>query len=735
MSGFSLQRIIEIISQYYDLQSNPIDLTQITPEMIDMLRPYVTSDSWILLKKIKHALFDPERNDDDGDNPHYSSRDPGQENSPTSPSSQQKQDPTANDTLIPWYLPNEVVTTLAYVVVEANAGYNQTKPFPSIHESSVINDLKQGYNMIIQSSPGVDNLIHLQSAVSPQVVSKPNNPSQVIVVFEQGKWNTHGSMNIAVSRSTDGGRIFDSPTIISNASVSNVLGGKYQRVSLQSLVYTADGTILLLTALYSNTHTSPSVSMDAQSVVISFLSYDDGMTWNEIECNARSSWVIDNTTNKNINTIATNTFTQNTSPTTGAIGCACTTMDPVEASRGYVVYNQYHDANSTHADTYLSRTWNGGQSWSYGALIYNPDWDVNVSKRVSNNSYDSCQTLYNKIIVLPEYYQHQLLNVMLVRYAKPQTTTDQFKAHTSQSFETCIAVIRSQDEGRSFTHESVIVAKLSSYNFDFTRLLSSTNSNTNMMVKNDIGKTKKLGAWNKAMNNVIMTQQQYGVDVNQANGNIYIVYVDGESTVCRSLDVLLKCSRDGGETWQSAIKINKTPPNVRIPIACCPNVAVSYQGYVAVCYRDFRYDTTNNLNQTLMDTFVAIYRDSVDQGLVFIQEIRLTQTSQIVQHYPMIKDESSALSLPSLQWNYNQLYIVMTAACKESTSIQPKLVYEDKEGNRASIDNSIKTQPELCVLRIFSSVPPSSDQNDDQAEQNDQSDQEDQSEQEDDDQE
>lgn len=78
------------------------------------------------------------------------------------------------------------------------------------------------------------------------------------------------------------------------------------------------------------------------------------------------------------------------------------------------------------------------------------------------------------------------------------------------------------------------------------------------------------------------------------NGNIYIAWGDARFTGGQIDEIAFSQSTDGGATWSSPIKINKTPTNILTPArqAFMPTIAVAADGTIAVTYYDFRHTTT-----------------------------------------------------------------------------------------------------------------------------------------------
>ena len=87
------------------------------------------------------------------------------------------------------------------------------------------------------------------------------------------------------------------------------------------------------------------------------------------------------------------------------------------------------------------------------------------------------------------------------------------------------------------------------------------------------------------------------VAVDPHNGQLYAVWQDARFSRPDGPpydSVVLSTSTDGGLTWSSPVKVNKTPPNIVQPgneQAFTPAVDVAADGTVSVSYYDFRNNT------------------------------------------------------------------------------------------------------------------------------------------------
>ena len=85
----------------------------------------------------------------------------------------------------------------------------------------------------------------------------------------------------------------------------------------------------------------------------------------------------------------------------------------------------------------------------------------------------------------------------------------------------------------------------------------------------------------------------FSVSVDQASGNIYIAWED-TPTGSTIVGTLFTQSSDGGKTWSTPIKINKTPANTKNPLrgqAFDTTIVAAGNGTLVATYYDFRNDT------------------------------------------------------------------------------------------------------------------------------------------------
>src|SRR5204863_4662618 len=119
-------------------------------------------------------------------------------------------------------------------------------------------------------------------------------------------------------------------------------------------------------------------------------------------------------------------------------------------------------------------------------------------------------------------------------------------------------------------------------------------------------------------------------------GNLYAVWQDSRFTGRDA--IALSVSTNGGSTWSSAIRVNRTPTNVALDNqqAFTPSVHVASDGTVGVTYYDFRNNTSST--PLLTDYFMVHCHPTTPAtcaaGINWGAELRLTATSFDMRQAP-----------------------------------------------------------------------------------------------------
>jgi hypothetical protein len=219
------------------------------------------------------------------------------------------------------------------------------------------------------------------------------------------------------------------------------------------------------------------------------------------------------------------------------------TADPADPNRAYVVWDRLEFPKDQAAPragvralgfrgpTWFSRTTDGGATWEPARIILEPGGNG--------------QTIGSEIVVLPD---GTLVNAFdLIFFAK--------NSHKVRGYN--VAVQRSTDHGLTWS-APIIVSKLGP--------AAVTDPTTGEAVR---------------------TQDLFAdIAVDHVSGAVYMTWQDGRFG--SQSDIAFSKSTDGGRTWSTPARINKTPNGAP---AFTPAVAVAADGTIGVTYYDFRNDT------------------------------------------------------------------------------------------------------------------------------------------------
>ena len=218
------------------------------------------------------------------------------------------------------------------------------------------------------------------------------------------------------------------------------------------------------------------------------------------------------------------------------------TADPTNSNYVYAIWDRLdsppgkgslkssENTSGYRGPTLLARTINGGDTWEPARIIYNLG---------THN-----QTIGNQIVVLPNGTLVNLFN--LIR----NDNKGKIRGYN-------VAVIRSSDKGVTWDANATLVS-----NLQFVQVTDP-----------DTGAAVRTGD--------IIPE----VAVDRTTGALYATWQDGRWANGAYSHVAFSQSTDGGRTWTSPVKIDKTPTSVS---AFTPSIAVAANGTVGVAYYDFR---------------------------------------------------------------------------------------------------------------------------------------------------
>lgn len=440
--------------------------------------------------------------------------------------------------------------------------------------------------------------IYHGSSVEPTIAVNPANPDRMVAVWQQDRISNGAALLTGVAYSWDGGKHWHKSFI----PLQVCLGGISQRSGDDWLSYSADGKRVYLCAALLNATQEPDT--DKQSGVIVSISEDDGKTWSVPRYLFSSMNYISEPSKQFANPDKTSI-----------------TADPNDPCNAIAVWANFNPSSSDHGVAQGSYTRNGGKSWSAVQLVYDPFPDL-VQQGLSNGIQNDNQASNNVVVILPKSCKRagDWLDFTVRGYARPGATDEQY---TNDSFPfqytlTDIVTVRSKDQGKTWDPHSEIVVP------SFVNNLLYTGGYTYDVEGNITGGIGTL---------VRNDQTIPSYNVNPKNGILYVAFQTSQFRPDQLQQIGLVVSRDGGHTWSEPFQINRTPANALNPQAFAPFVAVTKKGRVGVLYFDFRNDDGSDPTQTKTDAWLAIYQE-VNEGLEFVEEIRLSPESYIIQNGP-----------------------------------------------------------------------------------------------------
>jgi hypothetical protein len=261
------------------------------------------------------------------------------------------------------------------------------------------------------------------------------------------------------------------------------------------------------------------------------------------------------------------------------------TADPNDSRFVYAVWDRLAKIGTViRGPTVFTRTTNGGASWEEARVIFNPG--------------DFAQTVGNQIAVRP---QGDLINIstLIRNVSRPGAPLLN------------VTVMRSGDNGQTWSGP-----------IRFAKMVNPG------VVDPDDGDSVRTS-------DIIPD-----IAVDPTSGQLYAVWQDKRFDDGRHDSVALSTSTDGGLTWSSAVKVNKTPTNIPTgnQQAFTPAVDVAQDGTISVAYYDFRNNTPNP-NTLPTDYWVvhchASETGDCSRGSQYGAEVRLTNTPFNMERAPV----------------------------------------------------------------------------------------------------
>lgn len=439
-----------------------------------------------------------------------------------------------------------------------------------------------------------DGTYYPKAAVEPWVAADLNDPSKLIVGWQQDRWSNGGSRGDVAAVSNDGGATW---TTVVPGPVTKCEGGRFARASDPWVDFSPSGAAFFMHLAVQPDLPNGSLGRNAMIVARSL---DGGQTWPKKSTlindeagqvlNDKNSLTADPTTPDNVYAVW-DRMQDFTLPPAGAAEASSsssilvkpTFRDGVLMARQRV--RQLRELAARNAPpvevqfvgpTYLARTTNGGNSWHPAELIFDPG--------------PNAHTINNTIVV------------------PPSGTVINFFTHVYANGGTRIELIRSSDKGATFGEP----------------ILASTMAKLDGAVTPDTQELVRDGS--------IL----FDVAVDPENGNLYLVWQDirfsGVDQVAFSM------STNGGTRWSNPVRINKTPPNPNLlrEQAFIPSIEVGPGGVLVATYYDFRNDDDKSGETTdywvvFCDPQKVDCRKAANWG----DELRLTDNSFDMLHAPL----------------------------------------------------------------------------------------------------
>jgi hypothetical protein len=395
----------------------------------------------------------------------------------------------------------------------------------------------------VTGQPGIN---FPDSEVEPIVDVNPMDPFNIVGGWQQDRWSNGGARGLVAGVSLDGGVtwaqvVIPKITLCSDGTPGN--GGDFKRATDPWVTFAPNGHVYFF-SLSLDIETPPDRPGGfGRNAMFVSKSIDKGLTWSDpikIAEDAHPRFLND----KN-----------------------AITADPADANYVYAVWDRLkvplggviNPENvfglGFKGPAQFSRTTDGGQTWEPPRAIYDPG---------GNN-----QTIGNQIVVLPDGTVVNFFNEIL-----------NFKNNDGGGhFEFNLSLIRSSDKGGRWTRGPAIrAAKMQSLALFRPFGVIDPDSDTDEGVRTE---------------DVI---PEVGVDRNpgsSAVGTLYAVWQDARFSGFSHDEIAFAQSRDGGFTWSTPIKINKTPANITAGNrqAFTPSIHVAADGTIGVTYYDFRNNT------------------------------------------------------------------------------------------------------------------------------------------------
>ena len=367
-----------------------------------------------------------------------------------------------------------------------------------------------------------EGVVFIDSEVEPFVDINPTDPSNLIAVWQQDRWSNGGARGNAAGVSFDGGANWSLGTF---PGVTVCTGGEFDRASDPWVSFGPDGTAYAMHLVTDGDTIDGRPGGFGRNGMMVQTSTDGGSTWNDPVLIAEET---DGDDLHDKNSITAD-------PTRA--GYAYAVWDLLDLPTGAAIRPDRAVALGFKGAALISRTVDGGSTWSEPEVLYNPG-GVN-------------QTIGNQIVVRPDGTVIDLF-VEILNFRNDDR---------DGQFDLNLALKRSEDAGETWLPRGRPIR--------FAEMAFAPISDP------DTGEFHRTA-------DIIPD-----VAVDPASGALYVVWQDARFTGVSQ--VAFTMSVDGGSTWSSPIRVSKTPGGGGLNgQAFLPAVHVADGGVVGVTYYDFR---------------------------------------------------------------------------------------------------------------------------------------------------
>lgn len=369
-----------------------------------------------------------------------------------------------------------------------------------------------------------EGMVFIDSEVEPFVDINPADPDNLIAVWQQDRWSNGGARGNAAGVSFDGGASWE---VVTFPDVTVCTGGEFDRASDPWVSFGPDGTAYAMHLVTDGDTLEGRPGGFGRNGMMVQTSGDGGLTWNDPVLIAEETDGDDLHDKNSLTADPTRT------------GFAYAVWDFLDLPTGAAIRPDRAAALGFKGAALISRTTDGGETWSEPVTLYNPG-GVN-------------QTIGNQIVVRP--------NGTLVDFFV-EILNFRNDDHDAQ-FDLNLSLKWSEDAGETW------LPKGRPIRFGEMEFAPVFDPDT--------------GGFHRTADIIP------DVAVDRSSGALYVVWQDARFT--GQSQVAFTMSNDGGFTWTAPIRISKTPgdaDNALNAQAFIPAVHVADDGAVGVSYYDFR---------------------------------------------------------------------------------------------------------------------------------------------------